>query len=301
MSGAENNKGEVSLFDLWDTLKEGWRVLFGWLIVGGLGAVILVVLIPNQYEAVAVVQVGQVGEVGLVGQAGRLGGSQSVEPAAQVVERVKLSAFQLKLAMRVEDQEWVNELNYAAASASQRIFPQVIKATSTPGGAALIEIRAKGKSKESALSLVNASIEELSKKHDELAKPQIERLTRDLGLAKEKLTRITKELDELRKLVASAGVKDERSTQLSLITSLRIQKENELLAAQQTVFGLERALSPPATERTMSIEKTFVGERPVSPKKGLILVLGLVCGLVIGMLYVMSSCARRQAFALRSE
>ena len=293
MSGSDNNEGEVSLFDLWEALKQRWRLIFGGLIVGVLGAVALIIVIPNQYEAVAVVQVGQVGEVGLVGQAGRLGGSASVETAAQVVERVKLSAFQLKLAMRVQDPEWVNELNYAASSAPQRIFPQVIKATSTPGGAALIEIRAKGKSKESALNLVNASIEELAQKHDELAKIQIERLTLDLVIAKEKLARITKELDELRKLVASAGVKDERATQLSLITSLRIQKENELLAAQQIVFGLERALSPPATERTMSIEQAFVGERPVSPKKGLLLVLGLVCGLIIGVVFVFAANARR--------
>ena len=295
MSGMENNDEEINLFDLWETLKDGWRWLLACVLLGVLGALTMIFLTPNQYEAVAIVQVGQVGEVGLTGQSGRTGGSVAVEPAAQVVERVKLPAFQLKIAEHIGDQDWARELNYAAASASQRLYPQVIKATSTPAGAALIEIKAKVKSKESALNLVNAAIAELSKKHDELARPQIDRLTLDLKLAKEKLMRTTSELDDLRKLVASSGVKDERSTPLSLMTSLRLQKENELLAAQQIVFGLERALSPPATERTMAIEKAFVGERPVSPKKALFLALGLMGGLLMGVISVFFSSAWRKA------
>ena len=295
MTRIDKNDEEINLFDLWVTLKDGWRWVIAWVLFGGLGAVSMIYITPNQYEAVAIVQVGQVGEVGLTGQSGRTGGSVAVEPAAQVVERVKLPAFQLKIAEHIGDQDWASELNYAAASAPQRLFPQVIKATSTPAGAALIEIKAKVKSKENALNLVNAAIAELSKKHDELARPQIDRLTLDLKLAKEKLMRTTSELDGLRKLVASSGIKDERSTPLSLITSLRLQKENELLAAQQIVFGLERALSPPATERTMAIEKAFVGERPVSPKKALFLALGLMGGLLMGVISVFFSSAWRKA------
>ena len=53
----------------------------------------------------------------------------------------------------------------------------------------------------------------------------------DLAIAREKLTSAETELEALNKLVATAGIKDDRFTQLSLMTSLRVQKEAEVLAS----------------------------------------------------------------------
>ena len=57
---------EISLFDLWDKLREGWRYVAGGTAIGLLGAGLALTLIPPKYEAVAVVQVGQTGQVATV-------------------------------------------------------------------------------------------------------------------------------------------------------------------------------------------------------------------------------------------
>ncbi len=57
---------EVSLFDLWETLREGWKSVAGGAALGLSGAAVSIILLAPKYEAVAVVQVGQVGQVGQV-------------------------------------------------------------------------------------------------------------------------------------------------------------------------------------------------------------------------------------------
>ena len=60
----------ISLFELLQKLRAGWRWLVGGVLLGGLGAALAVAILPNQYEAVAIVQVGQIGQVAQVGQIG---------------------------------------------------------------------------------------------------------------------------------------------------------------------------------------------------------------------------------------
>ncbi len=67
---------EISLFDLWEKLRDGWRYVMGGAVIGLAGAGAALMVLPPKYEAVAVVQVGQVGQVG---QAASL----PVEPARQ--------------------------------------------------------------------------------------------------------------------------------------------------------------------------------------------------------------------------
>ncbi|HRD87441.1 MAG TPA: Wzz/FepE/Etk N-terminal domain-containing protein, partial [Accumulibacter sp.] len=56
--------GEISLFDLWEKLRDGWYYVVGGTVLGLAGAGTLILQSPPSYEAVAMVQVGQVGQVG---------------------------------------------------------------------------------------------------------------------------------------------------------------------------------------------------------------------------------------------
>ncbi|MBN8498388.1 hypothetical protein [Accumulibacter sp.] len=94
------------------------------------------------------------------------------------------------------------------------------------------------------------------------------------------------ETESLNRFVANAGIKDDRFTQLSLLTSLRLQKESEFFNQGPIVSMLEAALNPPATQSSEAIEPVFVSDKPVSPTKGLLLALGLIGGLFAGVVSV---------------
>ena len=70
------------------------------------------------------------------------------------------------------------------------------------------------------------------------------------------------------------------------MTGLRVQKASELFAQRQAIVALETALSAPATQPTKAIEAVFVTDKPVSPKKTLLLALGLIGGLLAGVVAV---------------
>ena len=275
---------EISLFELLEKLKEGWRYVLGTALVGVFIAVSAIFVLPNRYEAVAIVQVGQVGQLGQVVQVGQVGQyvGVPVEPATQAIERMKSAAFQKGVSESMKGDSGV-------------ISAQLIKSTAAQGLSALIELKAISRSPEAATKTVEVSVQELAKRHAEISKPSVDRLIAEADLAQEKLKQAEVELEGLNKLSASAGIKDDRFTQLSLITSLRLQKEAEIFSQRQMVINLKAAMNPPTTESAKAIEAVLASDQPVSPKKGLLLVLGLVGGLLAGIMWVFVSGAWRQA------
>lgn len=282
---------EISLFDLWQRLREGRKIVFGAVVLGMVGAFMAIFLISPKYEAVAVVQVGQVGQVGQVKVSG-----VPVEAPIQAVERMKTPAFQRRVAEDLGDQAWLMDLSRAASGVTKDLAVQVVKATAVAGDQVpLIELRSSGSAPDAAKNKAEAAVGQLIKVHDELAQPALARMRSDLAITREKLASAERDLKSLDKLVASASVKDDRFTQLSLITSLRIQKESETFNQRQMIMALETALDVPATQRARTIEAVFVSDKPVSPKKSLLLALGVIGGLLFGVMWVFAADAWNRA------
>lgn len=276
---------EISLFDLWETLREGWKTVVGGTAVGLAGAVVAIILLAPKYEAVAILQVGQVGQVGQAGQAAPL----QVEAPAQAIERLKSSSFQLSVAEDLGDQKWKELLLSSSTATTRHLAVQVMKT------APVIELKVSASSPEQAKSIAEATIKGLARKQDEIAKPMVDKVKADLSITKEKLASAEKELETLSKIAMNAVVKDERFTQLSLITSLRVQKEAEVFGLRQTIMAYETALMPPATQPAQALEPVYVASKPVSPKKPLLIALGLVSGLLVGVMWVFVANAWRRA------
>lgn len=274
-------ESEVSLFDIVQSVRAGWRNVVGGACLGLLGAGCLVSFLPNKYEAVALVQVGQVN-------------NQQVEAPSFTVERLKLPGLQLAAAGSIKDDEWAARVAASSNGTAGYLFAQVVKATASPAGG-LIELKITGASADLARRRAEAAIGEVVKAHDALAAPLISKMRGDLDLAREKLVSAEKEWVGLTRQVSGVAVKDERFTQLSLMNSLRMQKQAETFSLRQSVMAIETSLAPPATQSAKALESVFVSDKPVSPKKGLTLVLGLVGGLLGGIMSIFVLDAWRKA------
>lgn len=284
--------GEVSFAELWEQLCCRWKAVVGSLALGIAGAVAGIALIPPKYEAVALIQVGQVGQLGQLGQV-KMGG-HPVEPPAAAVERMRAPSFQRRVAEAVNDQGWLQDIERSATATTKTFALQVIKGTVGPDQVPLIELRAGADSPEAAKRKAEVAVAELIKAHAELALPTLARMRSELAINREKLAGAERDLAALTK-VAVTGVKDDRIPQLALmLASLRIQMEVETLGLRQVIIALETALGSPATQPAHAIEEVFSPEKPMSPKKGLLLTLGSVGGLLAGVVWVLVAYAWRR-------
>ena len=269
---------EISLYNLWEKLRDGWRIVVGGLVVGVAGAVVVLMLQQPVYEAVVVIQVGQVGQVGQVKVV-----SQPVEPPVQAVERMRTPVFQRRVAEALKDQNWLMAIARGGVGNPKELSMQVVKGTAGPEQTPLIECRAQGVSKEAAQRKAEMVVDQLVKAHAELARPVLAHMQAEMATRRERLAVVERELLALTKLVDVASVKDDRFTQLALMTSLRTEKEAEKFSLAQGIMALQTVLELPPTR---AIEEAFVPETPVSPKRSLLFALGIVGGLFVGALLV---------------
>lgn len=295
MTENERPADDGSLLELRQELQKRWRHVLGLALAGVLVSILAIWLVRPKFEATAVAQVGQIGQVGQLA-------SMPVEPAIQAVERMRTPAFQLRVAEIAKQEEWISELKRSpkVLAEAEHLSVNVVKATAAMGNSALIEVRARADSVDEARRIVDAAVGELARTHAEIGKPTIGRMRLDLAIARERQVSAEKELAEVGKVVANAGVKDDRFTQLSLMTALRVQKESELFNQRQTIMALETALDAPATQGAKVIEDTFAWEMPVSPKKGLLIAVGLVGGTLAGLISVFTAYARRRRLGLQT-
>ncbi|MBI2307912.1 MAG: hypothetical protein HYU78_11485 [Rhodocyclales bacterium] len=287
---------EISFFDLWEKLRRGWVTVVGGVVLGIVGAVLAIFLIPPKYEAVALIQVGRVGQVGQAKVSG-----MPVEAPVQTIERMKTPSFQRRVAEALNDQAWLEAISRSSSGVAKDLSMQIVRGTVGPEQVPLIELRADGTSPEAARGKVAAVVAQLTKAHAELAQPALVRMRTDLAISREKLASAERDLDALTKLVAAAGVKDDRFTQLALMTSLRIQKEAETFSQRQTITALEMALGAPATQSAGAVEAIFVPEKPIAPKMALLLIFGIVGGLFAGVMWLFATYNLQRAQGLRKR
>ena len=271
---------EVSLFDLWGMLRGGWRLVFGSVVLGVLGAVAAIAFIAPQFEAVALLQTGTVS------------GSMIEEPTT-ALERLRSPSFLREIAVEVGDSAWVDQID--AGVQGRTLVAKIQKATPS-----MIEVRVVTGSPDSSKKIAELSTARLIKRQTELASRVVAKVEFDISVLKEKLGKSESDLTVLSKAIDPTNVKNDTFSQLSLLTSLRMQRESDSFALRQSIYALENSLLPPLTQPARVLEDIFVSNKPVFPKKGVLLAMGLVAGLLVGVMLVFVSGAWRLARARRS-
>ncbi|MFZ4537325.1 hypothetical protein [Propionivibrio sp.] len=211
-----------------------------------------------------------------------------VEDPLTMVERLKSPSFLLQVAMDVNDPEWTDAIN---AGGGTTILTALVPKTN-PG---LVELKVKARSQDEAKKIALTATNFLTKRQEEQASQILKKINYDLLSVKEKLKKAEADLVLLSKTIDSKGMKDEIFSQLSLLTSIKLQMDSDVFSLRQSIFAMEISLLPPATRPAQVLEDIFVSSKPVSPKKRLLLALGLVGGLSAGVLAVFVSGAWRKA------
>ena len=179
-------------------------------------------------------------------------------------------------------------------SAGTTLTVQVIKSTVGTGYAPLIELRTSAMSPQGAEMFIRGVIRELADTHAKLSEPMIQKMQEALLLAKTESANTEREIAALdaSDVVINKSKQINRALQLS---SAAMEKNANRVIQQHAVLLLETALGSPATQPAGAIEDVFVSNAPVSQKRSLIVVLGVLGGMFLGIFFVFVVDAYRNA------
>lgn len=248
---------EVSLWDILDFLKDGWRWLAGGLIAGAVGAVGFVLVSPAQFEAMAIVQPATVGLPTTTTK------GAEVEPVVQTLERLKLPTF------------YDEAMLQACQAPSRQALAASVKASQVKGNA-LIQVSYRAPTITAAEACVNTVVAQLTQSQTTIAEPLIKTLEEQLVLTRKQLTEAEGFQGQLEKRATSSA------DAASLLMLNALSKREEIVRLQKLLIEEKVQLSAPLTQPMQLLEPIYAPERPVAPKKLPVLAGGLLGGLVLG-------------------
>jgi len=254
------------------------KAMIGLCALAGLAVSLAVVLlVPAQWEAMAVVRLGQVGHV----QADS--GQSLLESPARALERLKLRPFQDAVLNRLQ-------IPSDDSDRRARLYRASLKPKVIPN-ADLIEIRVRGPSREDALAWAAATIEYLSEVHGRLAEASLRRLKVQLQNAQKALERAEAERTRLLEQAPARQRGDDPNdfAEQVLRANLIASKDAEIARLRDATVLLEEQLSPSWTYPTAALESVTVPERAAFPNPWLLIPLATLAGLIIGMLLAIAT------------
>ena len=264
---------ELSLYDIVVFLRKNYRILLGGALLGIVLGLCAALLLPTEWEATALIRVGQSGNADKT-----LNSIQPVlvEPALQVLDRIKNKSFQKEVMKKIG-------LSQNEDDDKNKLFRNSLKAKLEKSD--LISINIRGLSADSAKLHLDTVVNQLKSIHTKMLAPTINRwrqefaaIELELKVTNADLQRLTKSLDG-----SSESLNPSSFAQAALLSNIIIAREGELRDFRDRKLLLEEMLSPERTFATSVIGQVEISNKAVYPKKSFFAIAGLIIGLFLGV------------------
>ncbi|QWD64354.1 Wzz/FepE/Etk N-terminal domain-containing protein [Polynucleobacter sp. MWH-UH2A] len=265
---------EISLLDILAFLKRAYKTILITGIIGLVAAIAYLAITPKQYEAVAQITMAQIGATNNNNNLNPLG-INIEEPALLIARLSSPSSFTPEVVTACSKEDSIQ----SQANASERLSKSV-KLSIPKGVANVVEFKAFGSSPQSAKVCANAIFDLIKNTQAQIVTPYIEE-------AKLKLADDQLRLQEAINLVA----KTEKSGGAMSATYLATRDEIRYLLEE--ISALKNLIAANASRATRPIAPIYASDQPVSPKKHIALLMGVLAGLGLGLLIALA----RQGYA----
>jgi uncharacterized protein involved in exopolysaccharide biosynthesis len=269
----ETTDDEISLWELLDQTRKGWQWLAGSVAVGLVGALGFVLISPDQYEAKAVIQ-SQTFSIIFTTTIIKT----DLEPVAQTVERLRLATFY--------NDEMVKVCGVGSAKdLADKVKVNLIK------GSNIFSINYQAESAALAKTCVSKILQKLTQSVSEAAAPLINEF-------QDQLTYTKQQIDEVERFLAQSEKRVTLSIGSNELLLIIILKREELAKLQRLYREQRIQLTEPLMHPMKLLEPIYVSQKPVAPKKLLVVTAGLIGGLFAGLIGLFISRSWRRYTAL---
>jgi uncharacterized protein involved in exopolysaccharide biosynthesis len=272
-----DGQSDISLSQVWQILGAGKRYLIGWLLVGTVVSIAVVVLVPERWEATALVRLGRVGAVHDTAGVHPSEEALLIESPERASERFRMRSFQdnvlSALAISIEDSD-----------ARSDLYRTSLKARPVRG-TDLLELKVRGFSAQDAEALASGSVMHLREVHRTIEVPladrlnaQVEETGRELVQAESERSRLSALLVEREGAAKKAGFAES-----VYLANLIAQDDEKIRKLRDRLILLQEQSSPSRTYPTGLLDTISVPPDPVFPRRVLVIVLAVGGGLMLGL------------------
>jgi len=244
---------ELSLVDIWLVLRRHWLWLLAGLVVGVSVAVAHIAFTAPTYESRMTLRVGNVPTLGLIEDIGVL----SVE--------------------------LINEYGPMAAGGTRSEMPYLEK-KELKSKNNILALVAVGYSAEDSRDLLTQIGAKILQRHDQVYANVIDPLRRRLSTMDGQASLLTKQIRDLGDLVAR--MKESNPVQASLVAIERSRLFTSLDQLERDRVTLQQQVTQPYANPSQLIVRPELQNKPVSPRKALAIVAGIVVGLFLGLVVI---------------
>lgn len=239
------SEDEISLRDLWEIIaKRKWLVFLSTVVCLGLAAA-YVSLAPTIYESKAVVQIGKVA-------------GQPVDNGLQLASRL------------------MNGYTPVNTEQAKKQMPKLYAVTPDKADGSILTLESQGRSPQEAQQYLQGVIQRL------LAEDQ-QRYQQIVGIRQAQLTRMQALYQGMRTSLDAKSGKGQVDSTSALLLLEQSRRSDALINIQGAIDNMENALASNNTSPTVQTLAPRYDPIPVAPKRGLILVLAVLGGLMLGV------------------
>ncbi|MFA7524899.1 MAG: Wzz/FepE/Etk N-terminal domain-containing protein [Acidithiobacillus sp.] len=251
------SEDEISLRDLWEIIaKRKWLVFLSTVVCLGLAAA-YVSLATTVYESKAVVQIGKVA-------------GQPVDNGLQLASRL------------------MNQYTPVNTEQAKKQMPKLYAVTPDKADGSILTLEAQGRSPQEAQQYLQGVIQRL------LAEDQ-QRYQQIVGARQAQLTRLQAQYQGMRTPPSTKIGKGQADSTSALLFLEQSRRTDALTNIQAAIAKMENALAPNNTSPTVQTLSPRYDPIPIAPKRGLILVLAGLGGLMLGVfLALLQNAFRKQ-------
>lgn len=253
---------EISIKDMIDFLAESWKAIIATGILGVAAALVFVMVTPSQYEATAQIQMAQISI-----------SNNNTNPLGTNIELPSLLIARHQIPSAYSDNE-INACGLEGKKMPQEVLSKLAKFTVVKGVDSIVELKVRRGSKEGALACAQALFENVKESQSLIIKPYIEE-------AKSLLAKYQVRIQETQSIVAKADKSG------SALSAAYLANRDEVKFLTDESIRLNALITSGDSRQTKLVVPIYVSDLPVSPKKRVSLVVGLLAGLFAGLLLVL--------------
>ncbi|QWD80033.1 hypothetical protein ICV01_01570 [Polynucleobacter sp. MWH-Spelu-300-X4] len=260
----EAQEDEISIKDILDFFIASWKTILLTTFLGISGAVAYIWVTPNSYEGTMQVQMSQLASGS---------GKNNVSPLGINIEDPLVLIARLKMPS-IYDQANIEACSLSGKPNASEILVKKINATQLKGNNSVLEVKIQDVSVEQVTKCLESIFEKIRVTQKAIKEPFLEE-------AKQKVMAYETKLKESKSVIARADKSN------SALSAAYLATRDEVRQLTDEIMDLNDFITAGENRRAKLISPIYVSDRPVSPKKLIGLLVGLLGGIFLGILWAM--------------